>query len=150
MDPYAGSPQDPQLLHKYLYCHANPVNATEPTGNMAFSIAGLSTAISIGVLTFTIVSAINHKCIPEAAWLHEKYDFLGNGRYCARVGSILDAGPGGGAFVEGVLYVFHFCDEVCQLDKLIGGVSACEDDFDAWVSGIDELFNIFEFCKTFG
>jgi len=31
-DPYAGSPQDPQSLHKYLYCHANPVNATDPSG----------------------------------------------------------------------------------------------------------------------
>ncbi len=26
MDTYPGSSQDPQSLHKYLYCHANPVN----------------------------------------------------------------------------------------------------------------------------
>jgi len=32
MDPYAGSPQDPQSLHKYLYCHANPVNGVDPSG----------------------------------------------------------------------------------------------------------------------
>jgi RHS repeat-associated protein len=25
-DPYAGAPQEPQSLHKYQYCHANPVN----------------------------------------------------------------------------------------------------------------------------
>jgi len=25
-DPYSGNYNDPQSLHKYLYCHANPVN----------------------------------------------------------------------------------------------------------------------------
>jgi len=34
-DPFAGSPQDPQSLHKYLYCHANPVNNIDPSGNFA-------------------------------------------------------------------------------------------------------------------
>lgn len=32
MDPFAGNNQDPQSLHKYLYCHTNPINATDPTG----------------------------------------------------------------------------------------------------------------------
>jgi RHS repeat-associated protein len=32
MDPFAGNNQDPQSLHKYLYCHANPVNGIDPTG----------------------------------------------------------------------------------------------------------------------
>jgi len=34
MDPYAGNYQDPQSLHKYLYCHANPVNEIDPSGMM--------------------------------------------------------------------------------------------------------------------
>ncbi len=34
-DPYAGSPHDPQSLHKYLYCHANPVNMADPSGNLS-------------------------------------------------------------------------------------------------------------------
>lgn len=29
-DPFAGDHSDPQSLHKYLYCHANPVNAVNP------------------------------------------------------------------------------------------------------------------------
>jgi len=32
VDPFAGNMQDPQSLHKYLYCHANPVNAVDPSG----------------------------------------------------------------------------------------------------------------------
>jgi len=32
IDPFSGSPVDPQSLHKYLYCHANPINATDPSG----------------------------------------------------------------------------------------------------------------------
>lgn len=31
-DPFAGSPQDPQSVHKYLYAHCNPINSVDPTG----------------------------------------------------------------------------------------------------------------------
>ncbi len=54
MDPYAGSTQDPQSLHKYLYVHNNPVNNVDPTGRLSFSIAGLSTSMSIGIVIFVI------------------------------------------------------------------------------------------------
>ncbi len=42
-DTFAGSLQDPQSLHKYLYCHANPVNAIDPTGRMTL----VETVVSI-------------------------------------------------------------------------------------------------------
>jgi RHS repeat-associated protein len=32
IDPFAGNNQDPQSLHKYLYCHANPINGIDPSG----------------------------------------------------------------------------------------------------------------------
>ncbi len=32
LDPFAGSPYDPPSLHKYLYCHANPINGLDPSG----------------------------------------------------------------------------------------------------------------------
>lgn len=35
VDPYAGNMQDPQSLHKYLYCHANPVNGIDPSGEIS-------------------------------------------------------------------------------------------------------------------
>ena len=39
MDPFSGSNQDPQSLHKYLYAHCNPINNVDPTG--MFSITSL-------------------------------------------------------------------------------------------------------------
>ncbi|CAN0358333.1 unnamed protein product, partial [Ectocarpus sp. 4 AP-2014] len=32
VDDYAGSSQDPQSFHKYLYTHADPVNGRDPSG----------------------------------------------------------------------------------------------------------------------
>jgi len=32
MDPFRGHNRDPQSLHKYAYCYANPVNNTDPSG----------------------------------------------------------------------------------------------------------------------
>ena len=55
IDPYAGNNQDPQSLHKYLYCHANPVNGIDPTGkwNIACTIATVSiiTLVSNALIT---------------------------------------------------------------------------------------------------
>src|SRR5436309_26333 len=31
-DSYEGHPEDPQSLHKYLYCGAEPVNGRDPSG----------------------------------------------------------------------------------------------------------------------
>ena len=33
-DPFAGSHEDPQSLHKYLYAHDNPINNTDPTASI--------------------------------------------------------------------------------------------------------------------
>ena len=32
VDPYSGNTQDPQSLHKYAYCHNNPINNIDPSG----------------------------------------------------------------------------------------------------------------------
>lgn len=45
MDPFGGNTQDPQSLHKYLYCHANPVNGIDPTG-MFFALIDLVSSIA--------------------------------------------------------------------------------------------------------
>ena len=47
-DDYRGNPQDPQSLHKYLYCWANPVNGVDPTG-MFIDLGGLAFQVTVGV-----------------------------------------------------------------------------------------------------
>ncbi len=49
MDDFAGSPQDPQSLHKYAYVHNNPVNTLDPTGK-SMLINTLSTVQIIGTI----------------------------------------------------------------------------------------------------
>ncbi|MGH2272881.1 RHS repeat-associated core domain-containing protein, partial [Anaerohalosphaeraceae bacterium U12dextr] len=52
LDPYAGNMQDPQSLHKYLYCHANPVNGVDPSGMAGdFTLVGL-------MMTMTIITIL--------------------------------------------------------------------------------------------
>lgn len=47
MDPVEGETSDPSSRHLYAYVHGDPVNYTDPSGNMDFSIAGLNVSISI-------------------------------------------------------------------------------------------------------
>ena len=53
IDPYAGSSYDPQSLHKYLYCHADPVNGIDPSGKK-YTLVG---AVSTMAITYILFSA---------------------------------------------------------------------------------------------
>jgi RHS repeat-associated protein len=53
IDPYAGNSQDPQSLHKYLYCHNNPVNHIDPSGKFAIGF-NLPTIIALVAILATI------------------------------------------------------------------------------------------------
>jgi hypothetical protein len=57
MDPYAGNQQDPQSLHKYLYCHANPVNRIDPTGHMG-ALAWVGIGILCVVISILLMAAL--------------------------------------------------------------------------------------------
>jgi len=59
IDPYAGNFQDPQSLHKYLYCHNNPINNIDPTGR--FSLTELISTMAIRAMLFGM------KCGPTIA-----------------------------------------------------------------------------------
>jgi len=48
MDPQEGSDHDPLSLHKYLYAWANPVNLTDPTGNIAAGLGDVTAAAADG------------------------------------------------------------------------------------------------------
>jgi hypothetical protein len=54
VDPFAGNNQDPQSLHKYLYCHANPVNNIDPSGQFTFKELVVAIAIIAVVLAVVL------------------------------------------------------------------------------------------------
>jgi RHS repeat-associated protein len=74
MDPFQGSTQDPQSLHKYLYTHCNPTNNMDPTGQ--FSLSEVTTVTSTTSLLmkigFPIVDYVTgggvHRFIPQWVW----------------------------------------------------------------------------------
>jgi RHS repeat-associated protein len=55
MDPYQGSPSDPQSLHKYTYAHANPVMGTDPSG--LFTLVSIQLASSIRTILTEVYAA---------------------------------------------------------------------------------------------
>jgi RHS repeat-associated protein len=76
LDPLPGSPDDPQSLHKYAYCLADPVNRVDPTGAQTTSLAEMSVTTGIiltlaALLVTNGVAAIygairNNSAIPDA------------------------------------------------------------------------------------
>jgi len=55
-DPYAGNNEDPQSLHKYTYCHNNPVNMSDPSGMFGdMSFGGILAATSIQGMMYGII-----------------------------------------------------------------------------------------------
>ena len=57
MDPFAGSNQDPQSLHKYLYCHGNPANRVDPSG-LFDSVDAVIHLVAIGILAAIIAPTL--------------------------------------------------------------------------------------------
>jgi RHS repeat-associated protein len=51
LDPFFGNLFDPQSLHNYLYCHADPITFTDPSGEF---VTILLTAMAIGAFFGTI------------------------------------------------------------------------------------------------
>jgi len=52
MDPYAGDHRDPQSLHKYAYCHGDPVNGVDPSGKTLLGLL-LGSAFRAGGFAIT-------------------------------------------------------------------------------------------------
>ena len=55
VDPFSGNNQDPQSLHKYAYCHNNPVNGIDPSGR-EYSAVGTLGSLSIGQIVMAAVA----------------------------------------------------------------------------------------------
>ncbi len=52
LDPFAGNLDDPQSLHKYLYCHADGVNGVDPSGEFVgfMAAAGIAAGGFVGYM----------------------------------------------------------------------------------------------------
>jgi RHS repeat-associated protein len=63
MDTFEGGDSDPLSLHKYLYAHDNPVNGSDPGGEM-FSVGSMAISIAIyatlGAIAGIAVNGINN------------------------------------------------------------------------------------------
>jgi len=57
LDPYSGNNLDPQSLHKYLYCHADPVNGIDPSGQLTLTELKVSVSIYIKSMATMVKAA---------------------------------------------------------------------------------------------
>ena len=74
-DTYAGSPWEPQTLHKYVYTHNNPINGVDPSGhetllnlNISSAIVGRAVALSFAAIFAAKPRAIS--ALTVAAYTH--------------------------------------------------------------------------------
>ncbi|MDR2438279.1 MAG: hypothetical protein LBE12_02760, partial [Planctomycetaceae bacterium] len=68
LDPFFGNLNDPQSLHKYLYCHADPIQGIDPSGQFfgsgfvsmiaSIGLRGMVTTVGIGVVSGAITRAM--------------------------------------------------------------------------------------------
>jgi RHS repeat-associated protein len=65
VDPYAGNNQYPQSLHKYVYCHNDPINGVDPSGEFTFAEVLHVTAIGLKVYTAFMVGYNIGDTIPD-------------------------------------------------------------------------------------
>ena len=59
IDPFDGEYEEPQSLHKYAYCHCDPINRIDPNGEMSFT--------SI-MTTIAIVSVVSNVALTVYSW----------------------------------------------------------------------------------
>jgi RHS repeat-associated protein len=45
LDPFSGNHSDPQSLHKYAFCHQDPVNGLDPSGEMGIAQMAITTSL---------------------------------------------------------------------------------------------------------
>jgi hypothetical protein len=67
MDPFAGNTHDPQSLHKYLYCHDNPINGNDPSG-CDFSLTNLTVSMAIGAVIGAITGGVYAHYNKQSVW----------------------------------------------------------------------------------
>ena len=84
MDTFEGNPNDPLSLHKYLYCHSNPVNGTDPSGH-EFNLVSLQASIT----TISGLAARYVGSIPGAARIAFGGGGVAIGRFLNQFGAVV-------------------------------------------------------------
>lgn len=70
MDSHEGNSSDPSSLHKYLYCHANPVNGWDPSGH-DFSMTSMMSSVALRSFVMNGVSGAIINSVGGALIFHE-------------------------------------------------------------------------------
>jgi len=132
IDPYSGNKVDPQSLHKYLYCHANPVNAIDPTGMFIGGIAGVVAVVAIAAVAINIgVSIYNGVRHGQSAGSIAWQVFQNLAVFMAIIGATLLSGPiaiaAGIALlitaIVGIINLVRSWTEMDSIDKIVAGVT---------------------------
>jgi len=90
LDPFGGARYDPQSLHKYAYCHCDPIQWNDPTGERVASlmwfkiglvVLGIIAGITIGAIVDGVRGAIIGALIGAVAgafigWMWGEYLFF--------------------------------------------------------------------------
>ncbi|MHC4639228.1 MAG: putative toxin, partial [Planctomycetota bacterium] len=60
VDPYTGNNSDPQSLHKYTYCHNNPINGIDPSGQsfLGTTLNVLNVMSIMAVVTSVVLKSV--------------------------------------------------------------------------------------------
>ncbi len=128
VDPYAGNMYDPLSLHKYIYCHNDPVNGIDPSGLWTLMQITVVSAIIGGMIGLMCGAYIGYQDTGKlASWHVVWYAFLGM-LTGAAIGAMIGAGVGailsGGGLSYGTLNsIAKVCSKLIQeiaFRKLLG------------------------------
>ena len=75
VDTFGGNTFDPQSLHKYAYCHGDPINGTDPTGNFTL------TELLVGLLIIAVVVGLIFGSMAAIHKYSHRNDYAGSTFY---------------------------------------------------------------------
>jgi len=143
LDPFAGNVDDPLSLHKYLYCHADGVNAVDPSGELGFLLTvgiGAANGLYCGALMGAINGLFGYfsgQMTSEEAW--------GSFGKWTLAGLIAGVGCGAGGYLGACLYGFlgtaaRWAFMTAMLGAGGGGV-LCAGGADALLTGMNQSYS---------
>ena len=103
LDAFAGVQHDPLTLHKYVYCHNDPVNQIDPSGE--FTLTGLAISTSIGAVLGGIAGGTYAHLTNQSIW---KGALIGAGLGAVAGASLYLLWAGASSATSGALQRFFY------------------------------------------